>query len=821
MGEAKRIEQSSDNLFKVAHAIRRRIRLLIPSLLGDIERLITLEILLRKRPAIRSVRVTPSIGSIVVHYDPEQLDQAGLLKLIETLIPNLGTALHQKAIAPAAPIDGAPREFTFAVEGMSCASCALFIEMRLRKDPRVQNIRVNLASQTGEIQGVLEQDDVYGMIQRLGYNAFPIDTVTQRKVLMAREEAKLREARKRALWAIVLSAPVTVIAMADWQGAFWRWIQFVLTTPIVVWSGKPFIDKAVKLAKQRSANMDSLIVMGVGSAYLYSTAALFLRRPYLYFDAAAGIICFVLMGRYMEEKAKGRAHAAIHRLLDLQPATANRINGGKVETISVDDLKIGDTILIKPGEKIPTDGVVMHGLSTVDESMLTGESLPVIKSQGQAVVGGCINGTGTLEVEVTAIGGHTVLAGIIHMVDQAQSSKLPIQKTVDRISAIFVPSVVAISGLTFAGWLLAGAGFTTAFATGITVLLIACPCALGLATPAAIMVGTGQAAQRGIYIRNGESLETATHLTTLVFDKTGTLTEGQPYVTDFLNFSDWPDALILEWIASIEQHSEHFMAKAIVEYALACAISLQLQPESFEATPGKGITAKLQDHHFLIGNELWMQESGVATKGLKDSLAKINQAGKTPVFVAIDGQVEALIGIADQPRSHAREAIQRLNQLGIRTLMVTGDTQAAADYIGGLVGIDEIVAHATPDQKLNIIHQLKLEGARVGMIGDGINDAPALAAADVGFAIGTGTDVAIETADLTLLNGDIEKVADALEISTDTLRIIRQNLIWAFGYNVLAIPIASMGRLNPMIASLAMAMSSVSVVLNSLRLQKR
>jgi Cu+-exporting ATPase len=693
--------------------------------------------------------------------------------------------------------------------------------MRLRKDPRIQNIRVNLASQTGEIQGVLEPEDVYGMIHRLGYNAFPIDTVTQRKVLMAREEAKLREARKRALWAIVLSAPVTVIAMAEWQGAFWRWIQFVLTTPIVVWSGKPFIDKAVKLAKQRSANMDSLIVMGVGSAYLYSTAALFLRRPYLYFDAAAGIICFVLMGRYMEEKAKGRAHAAIHRLLDLQPATANRIHDGKVETVSVDDLKIGDTILIKPGEKIPTDGVVLHGLSTVDESMLTGESLPVIKSQGQAVVGGCINGTGTLEVEVTAIGGQTVLAGIIHMVDQAQSSKLPIQKTVDRISAIFVPSVVAISGLTFAGWLLAGAGFTTAFATGITVLLIACPCALGLATPAAIMVGTGQAAQRGIYIRNGESLETATHLTTLVFDKTGTLTEGQPYVTDFLNISEWPDERILEWIASIEQHSEHFMAKAIVDYALGRALTLQLQPESFEATPGKGLTAELQNHHFLIGNELWMQESGVATEGLKDSLAKLNQAGKTPVFVAIDGQVEALIGIADQPRANAREAIQRLKQLGIRTLMVTGDTQAAADYIGGLVGIDEIVAHATPDQKLSIIDRLKLEGARVGMIGDGINDAPALAAADVGFAIGTGTDVAIETADLTLLNGDIEKVADALEISTDTLRIIRQNLIWAFGYNVLAIPIASMGRLNPMIASLAMAMSSVSVVLNSLRLQKR
>ncbi len=817
MGEVK----PKPPLIKVAHAIRRRVRLVIPTLKDDVERLITLEILLRKRPSVRSVRVTPSIGSVVIDYAPEQMDQTALLQLVEVLIPNLGTASPQHEKLDIVPVDGSPRDYTFAVEGMSCASCALFIEMRLRRDPRVHNIRINLASQTGEIRGVLEQDEVYGLIQRLGYHAFPMDTVTQRKMLMAREEAKLKEARNRALWAILLSAPVTLIAMAEWQGAFWRWIQFVLTTPIVVWSGKPFIDKAVKLARQRSANMDSLIVMGVGSAYLYSTAALFLRRPYLYFDAAAGIICFVLMGRYMEEKAKGRAHAAIHRLLDLQPASATKIMGSTLETVSVDDLRIGDKILIRPGEKIPTDGLVIHGLSTVDESMLTGESLPVIKTLGQSVVGGCINGTGTLEVEVTAVGGQTVLAGIIHMVDQAQSSKLPIQKTVDRISSVFVPSVVVISGLTFTGWLLAGAGFTTAFATGITVLLIACPCALGLATPAAIMVGTGQAAQRGIYIRNGESLETATHLTTLVFDKTGTLTEGQPYVTDFVNFSNWADDEVLEWIASIEQHSEHFMAKAIVEYAQSRELSLTLQPQSFEATPGKGLTADLNGHQFLIGNELWMKASGVLLGNTQQTLAQINEKGKTPVFVAIDGLIAVLIGIADQPRPHARNAITRLKELGIRTLMVTGDTQAAADYIGGLVGIDEIVAHATPDQKLHIINQLKEEDQRVGMIGDGINDAPALAAADVGFAIGTGTDVAIETADLTLLNGDIEKVADALEISSATLKIIRQNLIWAFGYNVLAIPIASMGRLNPMIASLAMAMSSVSVVLNSLRLQKR
>ena len=406
------------------------------------------------------------------------------------------------------------------------------------------------------------------------------------------------------------------------------------------------------------------------------------------------------------------------------------------------------------------------------------------------------------------------------MVDQAQSSKLPIQKTVDRISAVFVPSVMAIGGLTFSVWLLAGAGFTTAFATGITVLLIACPCALGLATPAAIMVGTGQAAQRGIYIRNGESLETATHIDTIIFDKTGTITEGKPYVTDFSNLSELPDDTLLGLVGSAEVRSEHFLGKALVEHAKARGCQL-IDPDEFEVIPGHGLRAKIQGRELIIGNESWMESLKVSLEPLQQLHQQLASDGKTPVFCVVDQQLAALFGIADKPRDNAAEAIQRLHRRGVQTIMVTGDIRAAAAFVARQVGIDEVVAQARPERKLEIVRELQAQGRKVGMIGDGINDAPALAAADVGFAIGTGTDVAIETADLTLVNGDITKVADALEISSETLKIIKQNLAWAFGYNTLAIPIAAVGKLNPMIASLTMALSSVSVVLNSLRLQRR
>jgi len=807
--------------YHIEHALRRRVRILVPALRKDFERSYILDILLRKRPGVREVRTVPEIGSVVVHFDPARLPKINLLALLDAVIPNLGQGQPRPDADFGTEADGEVKEVSFAVEGMTCASCALLIEISLRRDPRIRDARVNLATQSALVRGALPKEEVYASVERLGYRPLPMDTVAQRKLLMERERQHLAEAKRKAVWAVVLSAPVTAIAMLEPMGAFWRWAQFLLSTPVVFWAGKAFFTKALKLAKQRKANMDSLIVLGVGAAYAYSMASIFFQRPYLYFDAAAGIICFVLIGRYLEEKAKGRAHEAIRRLLDLQPATANLVReDGEIVTVPVDDLQPGAIILIRPGEKIPTDGLVIDGLSTVDEAMLTGESLPVVKEAGHPVTGGCVNGNGALKVRVDAVGADTVLAGIIHMVEQAQSSKLPIQKLVDQISGVFVPGVMGIGALTFAGWMLAGAGFTTAFANAITVLLIACPCALGLATPAAIMVGTGQAAKRGIYIRNGESLETATHLTTIIFDKTGTITEGKPYVTDFRNGSELDEGELLGLIAAAESQSEHFLAKAVVAYAKELGGAV-FQTESFAAIPGRGVEARVAGRDLLVGNRAWMEESGIDLDELQGRASTLAEQGKTPVFVALDGQAAALFGIADRPRADAGAAIARLHKLGVKTLMVTGDTEATARYVAGQVGIDAVIAHARPERKLEIVNELKLQGAKVGMIGDGINDAPALAAADVGFAIGTGTDVAIETADLTLVNGDITKVADAMELSGFTIRVIKQNLFWAFGYNTLSIPVAAFGRLNPMVASLAMALSSVSVVMNSLRLQNK
>ena len=804
--------------FVVAHRLRRRIRLIFSGLKRDPDRMHALGSILGKRKGVLDVRAVPEIGSLAIRFDPARIDADRLLTELDRLIPNLGSGPARREHAADAQVLPESREYHFGVEGMSCASCALMVEMRLRRDPRVDSAVVNMASRAGQVRGRLPLGDVLAMVEELGYHGTPLDTVSQRKLLLQREEQRLSDARRRAVMAAILSVPVTVVAMLELQGGFWRWFQLVFTTPIVFWSGKPFFDKARKLLKQRSANMDSLIAMGVGSAYFYSATSLFMRKPYLYFDAAAGIICFVLLGRYMEEKAKGKANAAIRGLMDLQPQTANLLTEEGMREVPVDDLVPGDRIMVRPGERIPADGIVLEGISTADESMLTGESMPVVKQVNDKVVGGCINGTGSLVVQVAVASHESVLAGIVHMVEQAQSSRLPIQKTVDRISSVFVPGVMLASGVTFAGWLLAGAGFAQAFGNGITVLLIACPCALGLATPAAVMVGTGQAAKKGVFIRNGESLETATYIDQIVFDKTGTLTEGKPFVTDFFSFTDQDQQSLLQDIASCEMQSEHFLGKAIVAYAEEKGLALE-RPASFIAVPGRGLKASLRGGEWLIGNDSMMEEAGIALSLGEVSLEELGAQGKTPVFCALNGLLVALFAIADRPRANAAEAVQRLHQLGIETVMVTGDTWETAEHIAAQVGISRVVAKATPEDKLLIIKKMQSEGHRVGMIGDGINDAPALAASDVGFAVGTGTDVAIQTADITLTQGDIMKVAEAIEISSMTLRIIRQNLFWAFGYNVMAVPIAAFGRLNPMIASMAMALSSVSVVMNSLRLQ--
>ena len=599
-----------------------------------------------------------------------------------------------------------------------------------------------------------------------------------------------------------------------------RVMEFALSSAILFGSSNSIFRKAWTLAKQGDANMDTLIAVGAGAAWAYSIPGVFRMHHHVYFESAAGICTFVLLGRYMEERAKGKAGEAIRKLIELQPETALRLAAdGSEQEVGIDEVEVGDRLRVRAGDKIPTDGRLLDGGSSVDEAMITGESLPVAKAVGDSVIGGCLNGNGSFTMTVTAIGGDTVLSGIVKLVDQAQGSKLPVQKLVDRISARFVPAVGGVAALTFVGWALSGHPVSRALAHSVAVLLIACPCALGLATPTAIMVGTGQAAKRGIYIRNGEALETASKLTTIVFDKTGTITEGKPVVTDSFLLPGLDEAQLAELVAAAEAGSEHFLARALADW---CKPRLQemRRAEDFIVIPGRGVTAVVEGQAIMIGNAALLDENGIDSSSLSSEASRLAEQGKTPVFAAVNRNLVAIFAIADQARPGAREAIALLHRLGLKTVMATGDVEAVANHVAREVGIDHVIARATPADKLAAIRNLQASGEKVGMIGDGINDAPALTAADVGFAIGGGADIAVESADITLVGGDIARVAAGIELSRQTMAIIRQNLFWALGYNVIAIPVAAAGRLNPMIAAAAMGMSSVSVVTNSLRLQR-
>jgi len=697
--------------FHIVHQLARRIRIVSPILKNDQERAYIFEIILKKRPEIKRVKTVWEIGSMVIEFDPAGLPKKNLLILLDAVLGNIANKNPTLPNHEKKHFEGKLQDIDLAVEGMSCASCALLIEMVLKRDERVKTASVNFSTSTLNVQGQLTKDDVGQLVDKVGYKTFPMDTLSQRKKLIEKEQNRVVTARNRFVWSAILSTPVILAGMAMVTSRKLHWMQLALTTPVVFWAGFPFFAKAWRLARQRAANMDSLIALGVGSAYGYSLPAFLRRSGHLYFEAAAAIITFVLLGRYLEERAKGKAGEAIRQLVDLQPQTATRINGEIEEIVDVDALEIDDIILVRPGEKIPTDGVVIHGVSTVDESMVTGESLPVVKNIGNKVIGGCVNGSGALRVQVTAIGMDTVLAGIVHMVDQAQSTKLPIQKHVDRISAVFVPSVMALSALTLVGWLAAGASFSFAFGNAITVLLIACPCALGLATPAAIMVGAGQAAREGIYIRNGESLETAAKLNVIVFDKTGTITEGKPKVTDLLKLSRLSETNLIKLAASAEHNSEHFLGKAIVLYAAEKNINLE-PCTHFQSETGRGIEAEIDGKKILLGNKAWLIEQSVSIDGLQIAAGEFASQGKTPVFMAINGKEAAVFGIADKARPDAAAAILRLKKQGIETLMVTGDTEKTAHYIAAKVGIETVIANATPEQKLTVIRDYQAQGKK-------------------------------------------------------------------------------------------------------------
>ena len=805
--------------FRVIHRLRRRLRIIAPPLVKEMERCYMLEILLRKHPAVAEVRVVPEIGSLTVVYDPASLPEARLQTMLDTILGNLASA--PRGTAQEMPrVEGPVRECSLAIEGMTCASCALLIEMKLAKDPRVHHASVNFAAETITVKGVLEREQLSRIIGSLGYEARPMDTLAQRRLLIEREKARVADARKRFIQSALLTVPVMISGMAMHRSPWLRVMEFGLSTAILFGSSNSIFRKAWALARQGEANMDTLIAIGAGAAWAYSIPGVLKTHHHVYFESAAGICTFVLLGRYMEERAKGKAGEAIRKLIELQPDTALRLTAnGETEEIPIDAEQVGDRLRVRAGDKIPTDGRIIEGNSPVNEAMVTGESLPVAKKQGDAVIGGCLNGNGSFVMSVTAVGGDTVLSGIVRLVDHAQGSKLPVQKLADRISARFVPAVGGISATTFLAWALTGHPVSQALAHAVAVLLIACPCALGLATPTAIMVGTGQAARRGIYIRNGAALEMADKLDTVVFDKTGTITEGKPVVTDALLQPGYEQERLADLVAAAEAGSEHFLARALADWARPHRQN-ELVVDSFAAVPGHGVVSRIGNSEILLGNAQLLQERQIDSTPLAAEALRLAEQGKTPVFATVDGKIAALFAIADQARPGAGEAIALLHRLGMRTVMATGDVEPVARHVAAQVGIDQVVARATPADKLALIRKLQATGAKVGMIGDGINDAPALVAADVGFAVSGGADIAIESADVTLVGGDITRVAAGIDLSRRTMSIIRQNLFWALGYNVVAIPVAAAGRLNPMIAAAAMAMSSVSVVANSLRLQR-
>jgi len=599
------------------------------------------------------------------------------------------------------------------------------------------------------------------------------------------------------------------------------YLQWALATPVQLVAGWQFYRGAYLALKNGSANMDVLVALGTSAAYLYSIANVLRGVSELYFETSAILITLIIVGKLLEAIAKGRTSEAIKALMGLRAKTARVLRGGQEIDISVEDVQVGDIVIVRPGEKIPVDGMVTEGDSAVDESMLTGESLPVDKKIGDEVIGATINKFGTFQFQATKVGKDTALAQIVRIVEEAQGSKAPIQRFADVVSGYFVPAVVLIALLTFAGWyfFFDPGNFSRALVNFTAVLVIACPCALGLATPTSIMVGTGKGAENGILFKGAEHLENAHRLTTIVLDKTGTVTKGQPEVTDIVTLAEFSHTEIVQMAASAEKNSEHPLAQAIVDYGKAQGVSID-NPETFAAIPGQGVKVSIHSKEILVGTRKLLKENAIEFQPFAAQIEALEQQGKTVMLMAVNQKVAALLAVADTVKDSSAQAVAELKQLGIEVWMITGDNERAAKAIAQIVGIENVLAEVLPEHKAEKVQALKKEGRIVGMVGDGINDAPALATADVGFAIGTGTDVAIEAADITLIRGDLLAAVAAIKLSKATMRNIKQNLFWALAYNSLGIPVAAAGFLSPVIAGAAMAFSSVSVVSNALRLKR-
>ena len=736
----------------------------------------------------------------------------------------------------------------YKLSGMTCAACAMTVEMAIKDLETVEDVSVNLATERLSLlpKAGFDSQQVLDAVAEAGYQAEekgkarPSD-VSEEAAMKAQ---KLQKKKQQLLILFITALPLLYISMGSMIGLplpsfldhmvhplVFVLSQLLLTLP-AVWIGRGFYQRGFRNLIKRHPNMDSLIAVGTSAAFLYSlysVSQVFLgHHPFvhqLYFESVAVIIALVLLGKYLESSAKGRTSQAIQSLLELVPSQATVIRYGEAVTIDTEDIRVGDIIRIKPGERMPVDGLVTEGQTFVDESMMTGESVPIEKKVGDTITSATINQNGSIDYQATRVGSDTTLAQIVRLVEEAQGSKAPIAALADKISLYFVPIVLGLATLSTLGWyFLAGESLSFSLSIFIAVLVIACPCALGLATPTAIMVGTGKGAENGILIKSGQALEAAYQLDTIVLDKTGTITVGKPSLTDLLPLSDFNRSDLLRLIASAEQHSEHPLAQAILEAAKEEGLDL-LPVSHFEAIVGRGLAAQVEGRHLLVGNESLMKEKHIDSSAFQEQLLELSQEGKTAMFVAIDGQLAGILAVADEIKSSSLKAVQELQSMGLEVIMLTGDREETAKAIAQKAGIQKVIAGVLPDGKATAIKNLQEAGKKLAMVGDGINDAPALVQADVGIAIGSGADVAIESADVVLMHSDLQDVVKAIKLSQATIRNIKENLFWAFAYNTLGIPIA-MGLLhlfggpllNPMLAGLAMSLSSVSVVANALRL---
>ena len=738
----------------------------------------------------------------------------------------------------------------YIIEGMSCASCAMTIENAVSKIPGVDKASVNLATEimTVEANDSVTPEDIAKVVDGVGYSARPRGKSVEEELEEKNEkkEAHLREMKRNLIVSAIFTVPLLFIAMADMVGipmpAFlspmqspvsYALIQLALVFPIV-WIGRRFFVDGFKALSKGHPNMDSLVALGTSAAFLYSLYGTYHVLEghahfamNLYYESAGVILTLITLGKYFEDVSKGKTSMAIQTLVGLAPKMATVLRDGQEVEVPVEEVQVGDLIRVKPGEKVPVDGVVTEGNSTVDESMLTGESIPVSKAVGDEVIGASLNKTGSFILKATKIGKDTALSQIIQLVEQAQGSKAPIAKLADKVSGVFVPIVIVLALVSGLAWYFLGQeSWVFALTITISVLVIACPCALGLATPTAIMVGTGKGAENGILLKSGEALEEANHVNMVVFDKTGTITNGTPVVTDVVTADNADADALIRLAASLEVASEHPLGEAIVAKAKEQGASFD-EVTNFEAIPGFGIKGHVGETLVFLGNEKWMRENGLANVEMNDKANHFAEQGKTPLYIGYNDAVQGLIVVADTVKESSARAIQTLHEMGIQVAMMTGDHERTAQAIAAEVGIDRVFSEVLPQDKANYVSKLQEEGYIVAMVGDGINDAPALAQAQVGIAIGTGTDVAIESADAVLMKSDLMDVPAMLKLSRATIRNIKENLFWAFAYNIIGIPFA-MGvlhllggpLLNPMIAGAAMSFSSVSVVLNALRLKR-